>query len=117
MCSGVYYSKSNPGSSPITFSDPRGTNRLRLLLGQGGKLPDEERQFEPAAPFHHQVSELALRILSCALLLIPCPRWPLPSSQYSFLPTEGDMVLFPSYTAHEVPSNPFETEDASRIVW
>ena len=63
MCSGVYYSKSNPGSSPITFSDPRGTNRLRLLLGQGGKLPGEERQFEPMAPFHHQVSELVLRIL------------------------------------------------------
>lgn len=90
MCSGVYYSRSAAGSSPITFSDPRGTDKLKLLLGQGGRLPEDEKQFEPRAPFHHQ---------------------------YSFLPKQGDMVLFPSFTAHEVPANIFDKRDASRIVW
>ena len=27
------------------------------------------------------------------------------------------MVLFPPYTAHEVPANQFEKKDGSRIVW
>ena len=90
ICSGVYYSRAEPGSTPITFSDPRGTDRLRLLLGQGGRLPEHEKHFEPQAPFHHQ---------------------------YSFFPAEGDMVLFPSYTAHEIHANPFDKSSGSRIVW
>jgi len=95
ICSGVYYSRAENGSSPIFLTDPRGLRHLGANKHSSAKM-------QPAAPFHHD---------------------------YAFFPTEGDMVLFPSWLVHHIPANPapqstfdaatgaHNKRRASRVVW
>ena len=94
VCSGTFYSKApeRGAAAPLVFSDPRGAWRslsqsasvLAAELGEDGLR--NRLPTQPQAPFHHQ---------------------------YSFAPTAGELVLFPSWLVHHVEPQ----EGGERIAW
>lgn len=69
----VFYVKTAGATTPISFIDPRGAPPVNDY-----EQHEEERDFEPVAPFHHP--------------------------EYIF-PEPGDLICFPSWLVHNVPSH------------
>ena len=86
ICSGVLYLDLPNGSSPIVFSDPRGSPRH--YEDYPAEVPQEEAtSFGPGDHSHWRLDEQ--------------PHAPF-VGQAAFFPKEGDVVLFPSWLTHEV---------------
>jgi len=128
ICSGVFYSKAENGSSPIIFSDPRGANIFSIaqqnvsaaacfsvLRPCALSLRADATKF-PSAP---QVAQALIKDhedTKAKLATSAEPGAPF-YHQYSFFPKSGDMILFPSYLVHRVLPNPSPKAEASRIAF
>ena len=123
ICSGVFYSKANEASSPIIFSDPRGTNIFSIVQQNVSAvlllLPWSSFLHSLVNRSHHplpQIAQSGLTDVKAKLATTAEPGAPF-FHQYSLFPKSGDMVLFPSYLVHRVLPNPSPKGEASRIAF